>query len=519
MFLLYNIPVHAIFEMRYNGDRHVKINMSDNIQPEMDMDGISYGKVFVAAIPYLIPKVDIKVDEISYKYEDTVKIFTADEIRSGIYNKWLEEQISIWQNDPKYLRMIEERKSIQDQRTIIKDTIIRFKSRKYSKNRAELQEFIDNLSEYSRVVEGKIVSLRKELAMSKPDRDTGISAKTKKIRKELDENIDTLKRIQERIDRYRKVAFRQSFTTSQESSLPVIKQVSKEGYEEFEKNLSVILEANKECDYKLFEKLWHDSDYGPVIAATIYEGCFKDRKIEGSVPMRALMNAWISFRKRIFDIAKILEPRRKLNVPFFVQIYDYIVSSETNCYYQLMSTNFLANLYFYGNCNCQCGSFLAFVLSRMFPEKDYMTFLNFAQSHVSLLIVDTRTLQKYKFETTAITPDKFFEPIQSVDIIALMYSEQVAGLFVLAASNKKDLYPIILQMLNASGCDLDGSKINWSSAKSTNDLYGIFAILKRICKPKDLVDNKGTIEAFEKMIRGISQEDLASEWKRISSEL
>jgi hypothetical protein len=184
-----------------------------------------------------------------------------------------------------------------------------------------------------------------------------------------------------------------------------------------------------------------------------------------------------------------------------------------------MSTNFLANLYFYGNCNCQCGSFLAFVLSRMFPEKDYMTFLNFAQSHVSLLIVDTRTLQKYKFETTAITPDKFFEPIQSVDIIALMYSEQVAGLFVLAASNKKDLYPIILQMLNASGCDLDGSKINWSSAKSTNDLYGIFAILKRICKPKDLVDNKGTIEAFEKMIRGISQEDLASEWKRISSEL
>jgi hypothetical protein len=103
------------------------------------------------------------------------------------------------------------------------------------------------------------------------------------------------------------------------------------------------------CDYNEYEKLWNDLvNYGPVAATLIYLGC-----LENKIPMFALKKTWIEIKKTI----ESHQPKH------FSEIYKLMVDQT----YQYCSNqyNFLVGFYERGICNCECGSFLTFMMTKL----------------------------------------------------------------------------------------------------------------------------------------------------------
>jgi hypothetical protein len=223
---------------------------------------------------------------------------------------------------------------------------------------------------------------------------------------------------------------RKTFTISDKEEKKIFAKTSQD-YQYLEKFIDVVVKINrfKNCNYKLYERLWNDmKNYGPVIASLIFGGCLGTNAM-----MPALMKIWIDFQYQIIRISERLK-QQKSKIPLFIRVYEELVQNETNCYFKRGSINFLTDLYINGSCNCQCGTYLVYILSQMFPEPNIQVFPVYELSHICLVAFDGDNI--YKIETTGVM--NFYRPINiekfREEFLNIIGNEQLLGLFIIDQS-------------------------------------------------------------------------------------
>lgn len=252
----------------------------------------------------------------------------------------------------------------------------------------------------------------------------------------------------------------------------------------------------RECDYENFEKNWNDPNYGPVVATMIYLGC-----IQQNIPTEVLKNRW---QRLLAEINTILKTIDDDEIPF-VEIYRILAEKTLDYQYCNDNFNFLVDYYEKGICNCECGTYLAYELSRRFPGKKrgggYYTMPIVTPNHIQIYmfiptnfehLIKTGELQssddplKYlkhggiRYETT-FRGGAFREISDTKDIIGGFFSEQVMAFNIMIKSfTRDDDFKKILLVQKLVGNMLD---INWD-----NDIYTILTTMNR--KPvKTLLDS------------------------------
>ncbi len=197
--------------------------------------------------------------------------------------------------------------------------------------------------------------------------------------------------------------------------------------EDKESKLTSVFENVKLCDYNEYEKLWNDvENYGPIASTLIYLGCLKDK-----ISMHALKRTWIDLKRTIkTNSRKHFSEQYKLLVD---QTYQYC----SNNY------NFLVSFYEKGICNCECGSFLSFIMTRINPGP--ITFAIVVPQHILILqSVPHSTVDKWiEFETTV--PGGLSRPLEPKNLLNLNYaifSDQIMALSILISSARFNDYTV-----------------------------------------------------------------------------
>lgn len=308
----------------------------------------------------------------------------------------------------------------------IKTEVKKYKSKKYKPDKhifEKIEEYTEKIAELEKEIEkaeNHINQLTKILEASNGDKETSL----KKPLAGLKYRQELLERYKERLRRYNELVNRKTFTVSRDSKK--VKAKIKKSSEILEETIGKF----KNCDFKLYERLWNDMKYyGPLISSLIFGGCLKTKTM-----MPSLMNVWTNFRKNIIDIAKKLS-EKKSKIPLFVRIYEELVSKETNCYFKKGSINFLTDLYINGSCNCQCGTYLGYILSQMFPESGLQVFPVQIESHIYLIVFDNDK-NIFQFETTSVMD--FYKPLNGQkfrhEFLNIFGDEQLFGLFAIDQS-------------------------------------------------------------------------------------
>ena len=159
---------------------------------------------------------------------------------------------------------------------------------------------------------------------------------------------------------------------------PSYKTKDWEDKKELEGTIQKMVDFN--CDIDLFNNLWENPEYGPIIASCCLLGC-----VEDNIPMRSLMSTWIRFKKNTV----------KNN---FIGVYN---KSSTDYDYCPKAWNFLVQFYEKGLCNCECGVYLALQLNINFPSKKYSNVcMVILPKHAKVSFVDLRDRSSMYFEST-----------------------------------------------------------------------------------------------------------------------
>jgi hypothetical protein len=245
------------------------------------------------------------------------------------------------------------------------------------------------------------------------------------------EYISMKQRLLKKIKNIRKTYMYPSLYSSRDIKLKVSEKVSPDVKISIEKRIE-----KNDCDYKEFENTWNDKNYGPIIASLTYIGC-----IVNDIPMKALKNVWYTLLSTINNI-------HKTNKFDFIGIYDILAKKTLEYSYCTESFNFLVDYFEKGLCNCECGSFLSFMISRLYPSQLYSkTFLGITPGHASLFTIDDEK-NIFEFETTVYGGKLFPIPNERIDEIEYaIYSEQVLGLYILFNSNSRSKHLFYLTNL------------------------------------------------------------------------
>lgn len=194
---------------------------------------------------------------------------------------------------------------------------------------------------------------------------------------------------------------------------------------------------SEKCNYKEFEKLWNDENYGPIIASLIYSGCIKEK-----IPMKALRYVW-------YTLLGMVDKKK----PFY-EIYEELAKDTLEYTYCSNSFNFLVDYYEKGLCNCECGSILSFTLSKLFPTSKFpKVFTAIEENHVKVLAISDMG-KSFEFETT-VYGGKLIKISTLKGIQYAIYSEQVMGIYVIFNSllmrinkeRRQSLFPLLLQKM------------------------------------------------------------------------
>lgn len=242
----------------------------------------------------------------------------------------------------------------------------------------------------------------------------------------------------------------------------------------------------RECDYENFEKNWNDPNYGPVVATMIYLGC-----IERNISTEILKNRWQRF---LVEINTILKTINDDQIPF-VEIYRILAEKTLDYQYCNDNFNFLVDYYEKGICNCECGTYLVYELSRRFPWKQgFYTMPIITPGHIQIYmfipidppeyLIKTGELQSsdgpleylkkagFCYETT-FRGGGTMELSDTIDITGGFFSEQVMAFHIMIYSFTRDddifkKISLVKKLVGNMLC------INWD-----NDIYTILTTMNR----------------------------------------
>lgn len=185
---------------------------------------------------------------------------------------------------------------------------------------------------------------------------------------------------------------------------------------------------NKDA-YDKFQDLWNNKEFGPIVATLIYMAYMHD-----GLDFDKLVEAWKGMLKKIYEIKDTYD-KNKENIPLFVYIF-LEIKRNVLCYYSSDNYNFVKDFLLYGSCNCECGSYLVFVLSKMFPEKDYNTVYVLSPGHAYILLTSKEKQKAYTIETTEVSSIGIvseYDPL-NYPIDYIISSEQILSLQLLVRS-------------------------------------------------------------------------------------
>lgn len=207
--------------------------------------------------------------------------------------------------------------------------------------------------------------------------------------------------------------------------------------------------------YDRFQELWNKKDFGPIVATMIYIAYIHD-----GLDFESLIKAWQMFLERIYKIRDTYD-KEKAKIPLFLYIFTEIKRTVTLCYYKSENYNFVRDFLIYGGCNCECGSYLLFVLSKMFSEDNLNTVFTTIPKHAFVLLTLKKQQKIYNLETTFQIRDfiiRKFNP--SLNIENMVSSEQILSLTIFLISSR--IYDsldiainrkIVMKMLGLSDAD------------------------------------------------------------------
>jgi hypothetical protein len=223
----------------------------------------------------------------------------------------------------------------------------------------------------------------------------------------------------------------------------------------------------KTCNRNLFERLWHDYNYGPIISSLCYVACLND-----SIPMPALMRTWDNIRRQLYEDNIVSQYGKHLFIEKGINFLE-----EQQCYYGYQAYNFLLDLYSTGKYNCEGGTFLAFQLAKMFPPANCRVVAVTQPKHVKILMFyDDHTV-------TQLQPTRFWEeePCKKMGFNTFMTTEQVVGLdIMLRSANRHGLQKTI--------------SMNFFGEKNGDKLY--HAIKNRILESENLAKTPADVCAI-----------------------
>jgi hypothetical protein len=185
---------------------------------------------------------------------------------------------------------------------------------------------------------------------------------------------------------------------------------------------------NKE-PYDKYQDLWNNKEFGPIVATMIYMAYIHD-----GLEFDKLVEAWEKMLREIYKIKDTYD-KNKENIPLFVYIF-LEIKRNVLCYYTSDKYNFVKDFLLYGSCNCECGSYLVFVLSKMFPEKDYNTVYATSPSHAYILLTSKEKQKIYTIETTEVSSKGIVSEYNPLyyPIDYIISSEQILSLQLLVRS-------------------------------------------------------------------------------------
>lgn len=172
-------------------------------------------------------------------------------------------------------------------------------------------------------------------------------------------------------------------------------------------------EDRKEC-FSLFQKSWLNPDQGPIIASLCFLPCYFRQ-----ASYSQMEEAWMVMSKKINSE---LDP--------LVNYDKFIYSDYTFC---TNAYNFLLEYYNSGICNCECGSLLLFLISKICNKK---VFLFVTGDHIFVGF----NLNK-GFETTT------NQVVNVKNVKFGMYSEQIIGIYILILANREFNTSFILEKI------------------------------------------------------------------------
>lgn len=248
------------------------------------------------------------------------------------------------------------------------------------------------------------------------------------------------------------------------SSLEKLKNIKTPDEKEFE--------SRSEC-FKLFQSSWLNPKQGPIIASLCFLPCyFKE------ATYAQMEEAWKEISLQIKEKG---DP---------VDVYDKLIYS--NYTYCTDAYNFLLEYHKSGICNCECGSFLFYLLKR-----DSFLFVEHGHIFVGF------DLEK-GFETTK----NEVVSIDSENIQFGFYSEQTVGIYILFFANRyHNTTFIFTEMLNIDAEDRDIVnsllKCNRKAVKTLLDSNSFdIIILQSLCYfQKRLINFEGLIELNKKYFK------------------
>lgn len=157
---------------------------------------------------------------------------------------------------------------------------------------------------------------------------------------------------------------------------------------------------SKIYDINILYNLWNKKDIGPIVATLIYISHVVDK-----IPIYDLVNTWYKIKK---DIEIIYNEIKKNNInqskPIFLQIFERLQKrGNFFCYYSAESYNFISDFYMFGKCNCACGTYLIYLLSKLYPDPNYRVAVWAYEGHVLNLLVD-KNGELYQYDSTHLSP-------------------------------------------------------------------------------------------------------------------
>jgi len=200
-----------------------------------------------------------------------------------------------------------------------------------------------------------------------------------------------------------------------------------------EESIANVLKGGED-KYGEFIDLWNDRiNYGALPATMIYLG------YQEGVPVKALQRIWIDWKQKVLSSGNDIYETYKS----FSKEFDYAYCSK--------KYNFLVEFYEKGLCNCECGSYMVFMMSKIIhsPPLLYVTL----PRHSAILTQITGVFKK--FETTA--KDEHFSDIDINNIELAIGSEQILALQMIllsqisrtqSADRKDILYKLLKEMLD-----------------------------------------------------------------------